>query len=243
MNPTEIINEADDHFLSFEIDKAQQLYQDVLNLNINDNQRLHVLKYLCKIFENKSDLESFEEYLNQYTNIFKKEINKSSDLETLKRSYEKLKLKKSEEEKPIRIMELIAIGYWKSDEEPHLPHPKEFQDNTLSKNEKELVINHIENARVAISYRGFSWCRFECGEANMGTECLTDGTYIFPEGLTHYIKDHNIRLPEKFISHIKNYKPLEGDFYIEVANIDYTWWRKIKSGKGLFGKIKNRFFK
>ena len=131
--------------------------------------------------------------------------------------------------KPIKkIKGLIAIGYWKSEGEPHLPHPKEFQDDSWGKAEKDMVINHIKNGKIAIRYRGSSFCRFNCGELNMGTTCLTDGIYIFPEKLSHYLELHDVRLPEKFIDHIKRCKLMEGDFDIQAEEVDYSWWEKAK---------------
>jgi len=63
-------------------------------------------------------------------------------------------LKKEEDERPYKeIKGLIAIGYWKSEWEPHLPHPKEFQDDSWDKEEKDMVVNHIKNGKTAIRYQ------------------------------------------------------------------------------------------
>src|SRR5262245_41277400 len=50
--------------------------------------------------------------------------------------------------------------------------------------------------------RGLSWCRFRCGVANqeMGCREFTDGEWVWPEGLTHYVRAHSVLLPEEFIS-------------------------------------------
>jgi hypothetical protein len=45
-----------------------------------------------------------------------------------------------------------------------------------------------------------SWCRF-CGAENGSSE-RSDGVYLWPEGLAHYIRRHNVRLPAAVIEHI-----------------------------------------
>jgi hypothetical protein len=52
-------------------------------------------------------------------------------------------------------------------------------------------------------YLGFSWCRFGCGISPtlMGSRDLTDGAWVWPEGLSHYVREHAIVLPEEFIAH------------------------------------------
>ena len=141
------------------------------------------------------------------------------------------------EELPIKYLDLIAIGYWKSELEPNLPYPSEFQDENWNQEEKEMILNHLNNGILAIKYRGVSWCRFNCDEINMGTKCLTDGKYIFPEKLTHYIEFHNVRLPKKFVEHVKNFQPIEERFDVEVNEINYSWWKKIKLKNGLVKTI------
>lgn len=36
----------------------------------------------------------------------------------------------------------------------------------------------------------------------MGSRELTDGVYVWPEGLVHYIEKHNVRLPRQFVEHV-----------------------------------------
>ncbi|GHH42120.1 hypothetical protein GCM10017774_37860 [Lentzea cavernae] len=45
-----------------------------------------------------------------------------------------------------------------------------------------------------VAFAGKSICRF-CGRDNGSTE-LTDGVnFVWPDGLLHYVEDHNVRLP------------------------------------------------
>jgi hypothetical protein len=40
---------------------------------------------------------------------------------------------------------------------------------------------------------------------------MTDGVYCWPEGLAHYVKEHDVRLPDEFVTHVARApKPLNG---------------------------------
>lgn len=130
-----------------------------------------------------------------------------------------------------------AIGYWHSEEQPGLPDPAWFKDNNWDKTEKQAVIDYLKKGETVVEYRGWSWCRFGCSGA-YGSADLTDGTYIYPEGLVHYIEKHNVRLPVDFINHIYGKsektksiitqtlsyfrkKSIESQSF---GDIDYDWW-------------------
>jgi hypothetical protein len=75
-----------------------------------------------------------------------------------------------------------------------------------------------------------SFCRFGCGVN--GTIEQTDGVFVWPEGLAHYVEVHSVRLPEEFVEHARARgfaipaalsKPdLEGD----VEPYDLTFWEE-----------------
>jgi hypothetical protein len=52
-----------------------------------------------------------------------------------------------------------------------------------------------------VNARGLSPCRL-CGQLNGSAE-YTDGTYVWPEGLAHYVMEHDVRLPDEFVSHVR----------------------------------------
>lgn len=130
-----------------------------------------------------------------------------------------------------KVSTLRAIGYWKSPEEPFLPDAHAFVDPTWDPAERDAVIAHLRAGEVAIAWCGTSMCRFDCavdpsspavltlktavpdadinrlcrvvfGRENMGSNDLTDGTYIWPEGFVHYLEKHAIRPPEAFVKHV-----------------------------------------
>ena len=128
---------------------------------------------------------------------------------------------------------LIAIGYWFSDDEPELPKPQHFIDTTIDSTERQQLIDYLENGKRLHEWMGFSSCRFGCKlpVSEIGNACLTDGKYIWPEGLSHYITEHQVWLPDTFINHVKQNFPLDCDkISTDESNFgNYDWWKCIKT--------------
>lgn len=97
---------------------------------------------------------------------------------------------------------LIKVGYWKSEDEPNLPDPTILPQ--IDPTVKYMVLQYLKNAKTHQYWKGPSWCRFRCGirDFDMGTTDKTDDKYIWPAGLTHYVEEHNVTLPQEFITHI-----------------------------------------
>ena len=87
-----------------------------------------------------------------------------------------------------------------------------------------MVGIYIANGTVARACLGFSPCRM-CGRPNGAVE-YTDGTYLWPQGLVHYLDDHDVRLPDEFVRHA--IARLDA---IETAEIDLDWWRVAMRGQ------------
>ncbi|WP_212823110.1 hypothetical protein [Catellatospora sp. TT07R-123] len=77
---------------------------------------------------------------------------------------------------------------------------------------------------------GVSLCRL-CGCGNGSAE-QTDGEFIWPEGLAHYVEDHRVRLPDEFIERAER-GPV-ADFDLDGfcrglrpdgdVSVDLDWW-------------------
>lgn len=76
------------------------------------------------------------------------------------------------------------------------PHATAWDPDT-----KARVVAHLYRGTVLHSWCGWSSCRI-CGKANNGSTCLTDGTWIWPEGLAHYVEAHDACLPAEFVTSI-----------------------------------------
>jgi hypothetical protein len=68
------------------------------------------------------------------------------------------------------------------------------------------VIEYLDDAyKIPMFSFGPSWCRMGCVGApeEIGTQDLTDGVWLFPEGLVHYVRHHAVRPPEAFLEHLR----------------------------------------
>ena len=94
------------------------------------------------------------------------------------------------------------IGYWMTDQhDTRLPLPQELVGE-LSAAIRDRVCGYLTAGELFEQYRGLSWCRFRCGAADreMGFREFTDGEWVWPEGLVHYVRHHGIVLPEEFLA-------------------------------------------
>jgi len=109
------------------------------------------------------------------------------------------------------------VGYWKGPHEPkELPDPIEFVDPQWDLRERDLVIVHLRGGSPVNHMMGISECRL-CGRRN-GSHEMTDGRYLWPEGLAHYVEAHNVRLPNEFVEHVS-------EFMIPHSDASLAWWR------------------
>lgn len=120
---------------------------------------------------------------------------------------------------------LKIIGYWKGPQSEQYPHPSALVDLDWDEDEKQQVIDYLNQGKPIFHYRGFSWCRFGCSrEVDMGTSEMTDGEFVWPEGFVHYVVEHNIKPPTQFIQQCKN--PFPEFDVVECSNAYITdgWW-------------------
>lgn len=98
------------------------------------------------------------------------------------------------------FLSLKMIGFWKNDEFPNFPIPIE-NSRTYNDNMKEKIICYLSNIYLKkLRYLGYYQCRI-CNCDN-GLADIYDEEYIWPQGLVHYVKIHNVDLPPEFINHI-----------------------------------------
>lgn len=134
-------------------------------------------------------------------------------------------VEQSTEEDKERI-KLKAIGYWQSDDESTFHHPGTFIGQYESETVKNAVVKYLDSGQRLSSWMGYSYCRFNCGmpEHKMGDSDLTDGVWVWPEGLSHYVKEHNVMVPKDFIIHAQknSWNIPEKDFDDDDYTFDYT---------------------
>ncbi len=102
---------------------------------------------------------------------------------------------------------LQSVGYWcqlpgaPPPEKDRYPDPRRLVQPGWRSAERPLILAYLRSRWTYAQWRGHSYCRFRCGAADgeMGSRCLTDGIWVWPEGLPHYVERHDVYLPAKFI--------------------------------------------
>jgi hypothetical protein len=94
----------------------------------------------------------------------------------------------------------LAIGYWKSKDQPTLPDPRDYVDESWDKTERDGVILYLRGSAAMHHWKGPSNCRI-CGVSN-GSRCMSDNAYVWPEGFPHYLEAHAVKPPQAFIEHV-----------------------------------------
>ncbi len=125
------------------------------------------------------------------------------------------------------MKKLKAIGYWNSRfNEDRFIWPQELVKNEMRTNNELKLVTYLSKGNPAIYWKGYSGCRI-CKET-LGTKCLTDGVYIWPEKLEHYVICHNVSLPDDFVKHAKKnkWKVKKIEYKKDANNIDWDYWIK-----------------
>jgi hypothetical protein len=95
----------------------------------------------------------------------------------------------------------MAVGYWSSPNQKELPDPRILVGEPYAPELRDRISEYLTSGGVLMACFGFSHCRFECGVSNseMGVADLTDGIWVWLEGLHHYVRHHDVRLPAEFM--------------------------------------------
>jgi hypothetical protein len=107
----------------------------------------------------------------------------------------------------LQIAGLKRIGYWWSNDEPDLPHPRDYVDYAWDAVEREKVNVYLNEqcSKLTRFSPGYSWCRLGCTPIppDIGNGECTDGIWLFPEGFAHYVRHHMVKPPEDFLDHMR----------------------------------------
>lgn len=106
---------------------------------------------------------------------------------------------------------LVEVGFWcrAGGDAPtdDRPDPRALVDPAwLPSPQGAAVAAYVDRAGYVESYEhGYSTCRFAGCTAprrELGCASLTDGTYVWPEGLSHYLRAHAVVPPPAFVGHV-----------------------------------------
>src|SRR5215468_8673232 len=96
---------------------------------------------------------------------------------------------------------LTGVGYWQPDARRDFPHPKSLIREPYPTELCEQICQYLSSGKTIMCWYGSSYCRFGCDvpSSDLGSSDLSDGVWVWPEGLPHYVRRHSVRLPERFI--------------------------------------------
>jgi hypothetical protein len=126
------------------------------------------------------------------------------------------------------------IGLWENPGAPDLPEVSGFIDEDQESFDRNEIAARLEaGARTDRAYMGYSTCRI-CGAQN-GSGEKTDGRFIWPEGLAHYVWAHRVRLPDEVamnIGYARDADPDELDRAVNATNDERsrTWCCSLTMG-------------
>lgn len=100
---------------------------------------------------------------------------------------------------------LKSVGYWSERlDDDYLIHPARLIDRNWQGKDRDKIIAYLRNGITFMSSLGWATCRFPDGPSDeeMGCRDLTDGTWVWPEGLWVYVQRYGVRLPDEFVQHM-----------------------------------------
>lgn len=104
---------------------------------------------------------------------------------------------------------LKLIGFWAESKVPsQLPHPRNFVQPGWEAEHKQSIVNYLRQGLFVAGSWDYATNRFEDGrfEKEMGSALLSDGVYLWPEGLAIYVDAYDVRLPDEVVDHMKAQK-------------------------------------
>ncbi|HEY5910009.1 MAG TPA: hypothetical protein VJA21_05335 [Verrucomicrobiae bacterium] len=125
----------------------------------------------------------------------------------------------------------IGFWYYPYGREEALPDPSALVcPGWVHAEEIKKLIAYLKAGATYETWRGLSYCRFRCLVDNreMGCRDFTDGLWVWPEGLNHYVERHDVRLPDDFVAHCRANKwviPADAAARVELSHdLDFSSW-------------------
>jgi len=115
---------------------------------------------------------------------------------------------------------------FKEEEESLFIHPRHRVDPGWEMEDRARIVQYLFDAPAVAFSRGMSYCRFGCGWN--GSAERSDGVWVWPEGLAHYVQSHDVRLPDDLISHVRRrgFRPSAGGGRTGAgAGLSSAYWR------------------
>ena len=136
----------------------------------------------------------------------------------------------------VQRVTLKCIGYWKDREDSgtfrDCPEPYWLRWPRCDEKDSNSILAYLETGHKCRAYCGRARCRFpRCG-LTLGSKDLTDGEWVWPEGLEHYIVRHSVSLPDEFRARVQQragvVAPADPEFALRLRyhafDYDVTFW-------------------
>lgn len=115
--------------------------------------------------------------------------------------------------------------------QPFLPSPDRIIEMLGPAHYDERVPRYLESGCVSAMYLGFATCRC-CARTRgeMGSSDLTDGEWVWPQGLAHYVRVHSLPLPDEFLDAMRQHDfriprlPSDAREQRPLDVHDYSFW-------------------
>lgn len=144
------------------------------------------------------------------------------------------------------MRQLRGIGYWIDTEvldyneearklheqSLKLPDPQRLLEVLGPHPADSRFVAYLRSGHELQACLGYSYCRFHCGidEEQLGCRDLTDGLWVWPEGLWHYVEGHQVPLPEAFLATVaeRNWRVPEESALKDLREVGWslTYWKE-----------------
>jgi hypothetical protein len=94
-----------------------------------------------------------------------------------------------------------GVGYWGDSEGlSDLPCPQSLVRTGWQAHDLDRIAAYLRGGHTFAVWCGLAFCRFTgCGQV-IGSRDLTDGEWVWPQGLEHYLLQHGVCLPDAFVA-------------------------------------------
>ena len=96
------------------------------------------------------------------------------------------------------------FGFWRDEQSPesNLPLLADWVDPLWTPQDRLELIEYVRSAPMVVATSGQKACALCDAELSVSS-FQSDGAWLWPQDLGHYMANHGVRLPDAFAMHIK----------------------------------------
>ncbi|MCA9611521.1 MAG: hypothetical protein H6721_17220 [Sandaracinus sp.] len=107
--------------------------------------------------------------------------------------------------------------------------PAFLVDPTWTRDERERLASYLDGGTLLSGYLGYARCRLSSAipDTAMGNAERTDGTWVWPEGLSLYVREFGVRVPRELDEHAERaglVAPTPDRASLNLERFDLTFW-------------------